>query len=269
MTTAESTRRTAPGRRHSGRSSRIAVAAVAAAAVVVAMVMAVLPGAAAEAAFLTNKATTGLMASSRRKSGIEANRCWQRCRLQQHQQPQRRWRQRHSDRILIGSSSNDVAEAAAEADSAIQWELFKKHHARGSYKGIWTTYDYIGDVLDETIGAVDLILEEGSDVVQHSHQVVVGAKRSDCATCFDSMEVKTLPIATLQGPDDLLLRAKTRCAASGMVAGPRVLRSGAMATELVLSHGDGRIRVMVRARRCDATGEGTSPLLSCLSLQLG
>lgn len=41
--------------------------------------------------------------------------------------------------------------AAVDEDISVQWDLFKKHHAKGEWKGIWTSYDYIGDVVDETV----------------------------------------------------------------------------------------------------------------------
>ena len=126
-----------------------------------------------------------------------------------------------------------------EEDSVLQWNLFKKHHAKGSWKGIWSTHDNIGDVVDETVASVDLNLQ-GDTLIDHTHTIVVGAKRSDCETCFDSMETKTLPVAQYT-PDNL---RNARFAACGMVNGPTLLRSGAMATELVLSHGDGRVRVI-------------------------
>ena len=138
------------------------------------------------------------------------------------------------------STSLSLSSPFEEADDAeVQWDLFKKHHAKGSWKGIWTTYDYIGDVKDETVASVDLSLK-GDEQIDHTHTIVVGAKRSDCATCFDSMETKTLPVAQYT-PDNL---RKSRFAAVSMVNGPTLLRSGAMATELVLAHRDGRIRVI-------------------------
>ena len=117
----------------------------------------------------------------------------------------------------------------ADDDSGIQWELLKKHHARGSWKGIWTTYDYIGDVAMETVASVDCVLQtddgsNSSEVVDVSHNIVVGAQRSDCATCFDTMEAKTIPVATYT-PDSFQAR-KTRLGACGMVVGPSLLRSG-------------------------------------------
>jgi Domain of unknown function (DUF3598) len=134
---------------------------------------------------------------------------------------------------------NDLTE---EDDIEIQWDLFKRHHAKGSWKGVWTSYDYIGDVIDETIASVDLNLKDDGQSIEHTHTIVVGAKRSDCATCFDSMETKTLPIAQYT-PSNL---RKCRLAAVSMVNGPSLLRSGAMATELVLAHGDGRVRVLLQ-----------------------
>lgn len=128
----------------------------------------------------------------------------------------------------------------AEDDPAIQWELFNKHHAKGSWRGIWTSYDYIGDVIDETVASVDLN-PSGDDEIEHTHTIVVGAKKSDCETCFDSMEQKTLPVQKYT-PDNIL--QKSRLAGVSMVNGPSILRSGAMATELILKHGDGRVRVV-------------------------
>uniref|UniRef100_A0A7R9WYV5 DUF3598 domain-containing protein n=1 Tax=Craspedostauros australis TaxID=1486917 RepID=A0A7R9WYV5_9STRA len=137
---------------------------------------------------------------------------------------------------------DDEDEYEAEADIAIQWELFKKHHAKGSWKGVWTTYNFIGDIIDETVASVDLNLQSKFDdmVVDHAHTIVVGAKKSDCETCFDSFDTKTLPVARYT-PETLSQR--NRLGANGMVIGPSILKSGAMATELVLSYGDGRVRV--------------------------
>jgi Domain of unknown function (DUF3598) len=160
---------------------------------------------------------------------------------------------------LILSSSPPLSDTATtvQDDSAIQWELFEKYHGKGSWKGIWTTYDYIGDVVDETVASVDFVATSTSTsttTIQHgdqpqqqqqivqTHHIVVGARRSDCATCFDSTDIKSFPVATFT-PGNL---RKARLAACSMVHGPSLLRSGGgvMATELVLSHGDGRVRVI-------------------------
>jgi hypothetical protein len=81
-------------------------------------------------------------------------------------------------------------------DPSIQWDLFKDHHARGSWKWEWTTYDCIlGDIIDETVARVNLNYDETNDIIQPMHTIVVGAKRADCATCFDSFETKELIVA--------------------------------------------------------------------------
>lgn len=102
----------------------------------------------------------------------------------------------------------------------------------------------MGDVLDETIASVDLIPngddDDNNQSVQHTHTIAVGAKQSDCATCFDSTELKTIPVATYS-PSQMY---KLRCASSGMVNGPTLLRSNIMVTELVLKYMDARLRVV-------------------------
>ena len=35
-------------------------------------------------------------------------------------------------------------------DPLSQYNLFKQYHAKGRWRGIWNTYDYMGDVLDTT-----------------------------------------------------------------------------------------------------------------------
>ena len=99
--------------------------------------------------------------------------------------------------VMALASGSDAGSVTVDAD-AVQWELFKKHHARGSWRGIWTTVDYMGDVEDETVASVDLALEQdetGMEMVRHTHTIAVGATKSDCATCFDAEQTRTLPVA--------------------------------------------------------------------------
>jgi hypothetical protein len=112
-------------------------------------------------------------------------------------------------------------------DSAIQWELFNRYHNKGSWKGIWTTYDYMGDVALETIASVDYQQRKppSANGVEVSHVIVVGATTSDCETCFDSMETRTIPVS-MYTPHNFAAR-KTRLGACGMVVGPSLLRNGA------------------------------------------
>ncbi|CAB9516676.1 expressed unknown protein [Seminavis robusta] len=136
------------------------------------------------------------------------------------------------------SLSSQPTEEPELDEAEIQWDLFQKHHAKGSWKGIWTTYDYIGDVMDETVASVNYYTQDGT--VEQTHSIVTGAKRSDCATCFDSMDIKEFPVAKYNKQTGF---SKTRFAANAMVNGPSLLRSGVMATELILTYGDGRVRV--------------------------
>lgn len=138
------------------------------------------------------------------------------------------------------TSLRSIEAPVVNDDSEIQWELFTKHHAKGAYKGVWTTYNYIGDVVDETIAAVVLDHDETTNRIQQTHLIAVGVKKSDCAKCFDSDDIKSFPVATYT-PDQML---KARLGSVGLINGPTLLRSGVMATELVLSYGDGRLRVV-------------------------
>lgn len=73
-----------------------------------------------------------------------------------------------------------------------------------------TTYDYIGDVIDETVASVDLNAKknnDGEDFIEHTHTIVIGAKRSDCKTCFDSMEQKILPVSQYT-PENILQKSR-------------------------------------------------------------
>lgn len=133
---------------------------------------------------------------------------------------------------------------SAEEEMAVQWDLFTKHHAKGNgkWRGTWTSYDYMGDVIDTTTASVNLVLDEESSppTVTHTHEIVTGSVQADCETCFDSTEVKTIPVGTY-APGNM---NKYRCASAGMVCGPSLLRSGAMSTELALNYGNGRVRVI-------------------------
>ncbi|KAL7545301.1 hypothetical protein ACHAWF_008655 [Thalassiosira exigua] len=138
------------------------------------------------------------------------------------------------------NGSPDAPRTAAE-DAVLQWDLFTRHHARdGEWWGIWDTFDYMGDSVDKAAAGVCLTPSEKGDAVTHAHKMVASSTQSDCATCFSSSEVTTMPTIATYTPETLGRRI--RCAANGMVAGPSVLRSGAMSTELVLRHGDGRVR---------------------------
>jgi hypothetical protein len=113
------------------------------------------------------------------------------------------------------SSSND--QKKREEEAMIQWELFQKYHApddtRTTWKGIWTTYNYMGDK-KPTNNANDV----HRGMIEHTHTIVIGATQSDCKTCFDTMETKDIHIALYQKPTDLLDK-KIRLGANGLVMG--------------------------------------------------
>ena len=96
------------------------------------------------------------------------------------------------------------------------------------------------EITNTNISRVSLQPDAELTSVSHTHRILTSSTSSDCDTCFDSSNVKTIPITT-HTPDTLGKRH--RCAAVGMVAGPSLLRSGIMSTELTLRHGDGRVRV--------------------------
>ena len=143
-----------------------------------------------------------------------------------------------------GASEGGMAGAppklTPEEEIAVQWDLFTKHQAKGKWRGTWTSYDYMGDVIDETIASVNLIPDPDSNIVEHEHEIVMGKIASDCETCYDSEDVRTIPVGRYS-PGNL---NKYRCASVSMVCGPTLMKSGAMSTEMVLSYGNGRVRVI-------------------------
>lgn len=56
-------------------------------------------------------------------------------------------------RVVVHSTRlwSESEPTGKEDDTEIQWDLFKRHHAPGSWKGVWTSYNYIGDLVDETV----------------------------------------------------------------------------------------------------------------------
>jgi hypothetical protein len=51
----------------------------------------------------------------------------------------------------LAASASMEEGSSAEEDVERQWDLFQRHHAIGSWKGVWTSHDYLGDVVDTTI----------------------------------------------------------------------------------------------------------------------
>lgn len=132
-------------------------------------------------------------------------------------------------------------------DATRQWDLFREHHAKGQWKGTWTSYDYMGDEIDSVIASVILKPPSSSDdsdnnsIIKHEHEIVTGVAHSDCNTCFDSTQSRVIPVSTYSMGD----LKRQRLASVGMVVGPTLMKNGSMSTELILSHvNNSRLRVV-------------------------
>jgi hypothetical protein len=140
-----------------------------------------------------------------------------------------------------GAPEHDfLADGSQDLPPNIQWELFRKHHARYQYTdqqqqdkiswtGKWTTYDYVGDIVLETMPAsVNYVgsVSSSNDAVEKvavTHTISTGSTSSDCTTCYDDPNTtRTLPITTYQ-PETI--SSRTRLAACGMVVGPSIMQS--------------------------------------------
>lgn len=164
----------------------------------------------------------------------------------------------------VRAAAADALEPDAEgAKNAMQWELFQRHHAvapnnrirssssstaapstsaantkTASWKGIWTTYDLMGDAILETVASVDYQHQQPQAQQQQqpsiavSHTIVTGTSStlSDCETCFDSdvMETTTIPVATYT--PSTLEPSRVRLGACGMIVGPSLMRSSGSST---------------------------------------
>jgi hypothetical protein len=53
---------------------------------------------------------------------------------------------------LHSTNQSPDAPQTPEEDAALQWDLFTRYHAvDGEWWGTWTSYDYMGDVIDTTV----------------------------------------------------------------------------------------------------------------------
>ena len=61
--------------------------------------------------------------------------------------------QLHDVKIMDDSGGSPDAPKNSQEDAALQWDLFTRHHAQdGEWWGTWTTYNYMGDMVDSTVG---------------------------------------------------------------------------------------------------------------------
>ena len=134
----------------------------------------------------------------------------------------------------LATSAVNADDDADDNDSAIQWELLKKHHARGSWKGVWTTYDYMGDVSIETVASVDCVLHSSSNAsspqqqqqqrVDVAHTVVVVPPVNSTDRCRP--RVKRKKTASAKVISDIALRILA-CRINGMSL--RILKNSMVA----------------------------------------
>jgi hypothetical protein len=124
------------------------------------------------------------------------------------------------------------------AVSNMQWALLLKHHAQPDkavvdshnkmtvWKGIWTTYDDMGNVILDSVASVNYHYDDNENTVAVSHSIVTNSVQSDCATCHDDQVTQTFPVATYTSTN--LASKRVTLGACGMVIGPSVLaRTGA------------------------------------------
>ena len=146
-------------------------------------------------------------------------------------------------RKFCSSTSRLRANAAiAPSTASSQWDLFCEQHV-GQWRGLWETYDVLGDKIDVTEAMFTAALQpnDQSGVAALSQTFNIATIKADCETCHDSSEEKTMNLGMLTR--DTLAPRRTVLLGPAMVSGPTVLRSGIMSTELALRFGDGRLRV--------------------------
>mmetsp|Transcript_29774 Transcript_29774/g.36244 ORF Transcript_29774/g.36244 Transcript_29774/m.36244 type:complete len:291 (-) Transcript_29774:1-873(-) len=159
------------------------------------------------------------------------------------------WTKSGSDRSS-SDSGRIIADGDDNDDDAQQWYLFKKHHAKGLWRGNWTTYDNGGNVIDsrQAIVALEPARNDDDDDVEtihHRHEIEIIAP-SDTTRRFQNIganEFKSIPVTSYREGD----LKNNRCVSRSMACGPALLRSGGgMSIELVLADGDERLRVVLR-----------------------
>ncbi len=85
--------------------------------------------------------------------------------------------------------SMSISDSAADQD---KWNQFVSL-CSGSWNSLWSTYNWIGDMEDETIATVDLL--KSGDTIVHNHIIPLSSTTSSCERCQDSFETRTIPVA--------------------------------------------------------------------------
>ena len=90
---------------------------------------------------------------------------------------------------LKAPMSMSISDSTAAQD---KWNQFVSL-CSGSWNSLWSTYNWIGDMEDETIATVDL-LKSGETII-HNHIIPLSSTTSSCERCQDSFETRTIPVA--------------------------------------------------------------------------
>ncbi len=85
--------------------------------------------------------------------------------------------------------SMSISNSAAVQDN---WNQFVSQ-CSGSWNSLWSTYNWIGDMEDETIATVELL--KSGDTITHNHIIPLSSTTSSCERCQDSFETRTIPVA--------------------------------------------------------------------------
>jgi hypothetical protein len=142
-----------------------------------------------------------------------------------------------------------------------QWDLFVTHHT-GHFYGIQAGYDPEEPTVEDYLYCEQrLELSADGAEVKHVSSLVLGEIRADCETCFDSERLKSKDVGTYR-----VGKLKSRLCANVEVRGPGLTPRG-ISTEVVMRHGDGRVRVLLAhapVEFADVAGVGSVPCVYAL-----
>ena len=172
--------------------------------------------------------------------------------------------QNHNQNQNQNQSSSPPPLTLPNDDDDIQWNLFRKYHVPNDditqWYGNWTTYDYMGDIMDcINHASIQFTYHPTTQTITQTHEIPIPTRmveltQSDCTTCHDGITTTSTPSQVQRipiGSYTIGNLGNYRCASIGMVCGPTILKSsGSMSTELILSHGNGRLRVIYQQYVC-------------------
>jgi hypothetical protein len=96
---------------------------------------------------------------------------------------------KHERDTLKAPMSMSISDSATGQD---KWNQFVSL-CSGSWNSLWSTYNWIGDMEDETIATVELL--KSGDTIVHNHIIPLSSTTSSCERCQDSFETRTISVA--------------------------------------------------------------------------